>query len=65
MSESDKLLLKIQQDIENLAQRLSRIEEDTGSVVLMQGRLFNALNELQASVLKVREALLKVKEKLG
>lgn len=59
------ILLKLQQDLEKLTAKVSQIEEDTGAVVLIQGRLLNTLNELQASVLKTREALMKVKERLG
>jgi hypothetical protein len=65
VSDSDELLCKIQQDIEHLTKRIGQIEEDTGSLVMVQGRILNSLNDLQTSVLKVREALLRVREKLG
>ena len=65
MAETDALLSKLQQDIVTLTMKVAQIEDDTGSVVMIQGRLLNSINELQASVLKTREALLKVRERLG
>jgi hypothetical protein len=65
VSDSDELLFKIQQDIEKLTKRVGQIEEDSGSVTMVQSRILNSLNDLQTSVLKVREALLRVREKLG
>jgi hypothetical protein len=44
---------------------MGQMEDDTGAVVLIQSRLLTSMNELQASVVKVREALLKVKERIG
>jgi hypothetical protein len=65
VSDSDELLFKIQQDIEKLTKRVGQIEEDSGSATMVQSRILNSLNDLQTSVLKVREALLRVREKLG
>ena len=65
MPDESNLLLKLQEDMDKLANRMSRIEEDTGSIVMIQGRLLNSFNDLQTSLLKVREALLKMKERLG
>ena len=55
----------LQRELKDLKERVSRIEEDTGSVVLIQNRLLTSVNDLQASILKLRESLLRVKDRLG
>lgn len=57
--------LKLYQELNSLRERITRIEEDTGSVVMIQGKLLSALNDLQTSVLKLRESTVRIKDRLG
>lgn len=57
--------VKLQQELTALKDRIARIEEDTGSVVMIQGRLLSSLNDLQTSVLKLRESIIRIKDRLG
>lgn len=57
--------VRLNQELVALRERVSHIEEDTGSVVMIQGRLLSSLNDLQTSILKLRESMVKIKDRLG
>jgi hypothetical protein len=56
---------KTQADLSDIRERLSKLESDTGTVLFVQDRLLDILNELQNSLLKVKEAIIKLRQRVG
>ena len=53
------------QEFVDLRKRVERIEEDTGASLLIQNQILTSINDLQASILKLRESLLRISDRIG
>lgn len=55
----------ITNELRDIKTRLTGLEDDVNQVCAVQGRLFDCLKDIESSVVKMRESLLKIRSRLG
>ena len=55
----------IKTEIHDLKSRMTGLEEDVSQIASVQGRLFDCLKDIESSVVKLRESVMKLRNRMG